>query len=356
MAGTRMANLQDVANAAGVSKTTVSRFLNGSLDLPEKTALQINTAIRALNYKPNPHARRLSLGRTDTIGLIVPDIATPFFATFVAAVEQEADAHGKALALYATLNRRDRELSYIDLLRQGHADGLIFITNHQGDAALADRINTAGLCIVVDEDVVGTQVPKLFCDNFEGGRLAGRHLAQSGHRHILFIGGVDEMISGQRRYGGFAAGMAEVGGPDCVIERAQGTYTFAAGREAAREFVARPNHSRPTAIFASSDELLIGLYEVLQESGVSIPDDVSVIGFDDVGPLHLFAPAVTAVRQPVRDLGKRALRLLLETSAPSEGKKLPQEELLPVTLVERASVGPPPGSTLLLKPNSNSQR
>ena len=341
-----MANLQDVAKAAGVSKTTVSRFLNGSLDLPAKTAEQINGAIRTLNYKPNPHARRLSLGRTDTIGLIVPDIATPFFATLVAAVEEEADARGKALALHATLNRRDREFSYIDLVRQGHADGLIFITNHQGDPALAERINGAGPCVVVDEDVVGAQVPKLFCDNYEGGRLAGRHLAQAGHRHVLFIGGVDEMISGQRRFGGFTAGMAEVGGPDCVIERATGAYTFDAGRAAAREFVARPRDNRPTAIFASSDELVIGLYEVLRASGVSVPEDLSVVGFDDVGPLHLFAPAVTAVRQPVRELGRRALCLLLDPPAPSEGTKLPQEELLPVTLVERASVGPPARTAL----------
>lgn len=336
-----MANLQDVAKTAGVSKTTVSRFLNGSLDLPAQTAEQINSAIRELNYKPNPHARRLSLGRTDTIGLIVPDISTPFFATFVAAVEEEADANGKALALHATLNRHDRELSYIDLVRQGHADGLIFLTNHHGDSSLAARINAAGPCVVVDEDVAEAYVPKLFSDNVQGGRLAGRHLAEAGHRHVLFIGGVDAMISGQRRYQGFTEGMAEVAGDACRIERAVGAYTFDAGRAAARAFVARDATERPTAIFATSDELVIGLYEVLREAGMSVPRDVSVVGFDDVGPLHLFAPAVTAVRQPVRELGKRALRLLLELSSPDEGAKFPREELLPVSLIERASVAPP---------------
>ena len=168
-----MANLEDVANAAGVSKTTVSRFLNGSLVLPKKTAGQINAAIETLNYQPNPHARRLSLGRTDTIGLIVPDIATPFFSTFVAAIEAEADARGKTLVLHATLNRRDRELSYIDLVRQGHADGLIFITNHVCDAGLATKINSAGPCVVVDEDVAGANVIKV---ESPGGDYA-RHVA-----------------------------------------------------------------------------------------------------------------------------------------------------------------------------------
>ncbi|HBT01811.1 MAG TPA: transcriptional regulator [Citreicella sp.] len=336
-----MANLQDVAKAAKVSKTTVSRYLNGSLDLPEKTAAAINGAIKALNYVPNPHARRLSLGRSDTVALVVPDISTPFFATFVAAVEAEAVRRGLSLALHATLNRPDREMTYLDQIRQGHADGLIFITNHEGNSALAERINLAGPCIVVDEDVAEARVPKLFCDNESGGYLAARHLAEAGHRHVLFIGGVDQMISGARRYTGFVRGMRDVAGDAARIERSCGTYTFEAGRAAGRAFAAR-GADRPTAIFATSDELVIGLYEVLREAGLSVPRDVSVVGFDDVGPLHLFAPAVTAVRQPVRDLGKRALELLLDPR-PEDTERLPREELLPVTLIERDSVAPPIG-------------
>lgn len=332
-----MANLQDVATAAKVSKTTVSRYLNGSLDLPARTAEAINTAIRQLNYVPNPHARRLSLGRSDTIALVVPEISTPFFATFVAAVEAEADRRGLSLALHATLNRPDREMSYLDRIRHGHADGLIFITNHVGNAALADKINAAGPCIVVDEDIAGAHVPKLFCDNEAGGHLAGRHLAEAGHRHALFIGSVDDMVSGARRYAGFRRGMNEIAGEAARIERICGAYTVEAGRAAARAFVERPAADRPSAIFATSDELVIGLYEVLREAGLSVPRDVSVVGFDDVGPLHLFAPAVTAVRQPVGDLGRRALELLL-SPAPTEDGTLPQEELLPVTLIVRDSV------------------
>ena len=338
-----MANLQDVANAAKVSKTTVSRFLNGSLDLPARTAAAINAAITELNYVPNPHARRLSLGRSDTIALVVPDIATPFFATFVAAVEAEADRRGLSLALHATLNRLDREKSYLDKIKQGEVDGLIVITNHEGTPELAEKINSSGSCIVVDEDVAGARVPKLFCDNEAGGYLAGRHLAEAGHRHLLFVGGVDQMISGARRYAGFERGVREVAGPDARIERRSGTYTFQSGRESGRDFAARGS-DRPTAIFATSDELVIGLYEALRDAGLSVPRDVSVVGFDDVGPLHLFAPAVTAVRQPVRDLGKRSLELLLDVRPGPDGT-LPQEELLPVTLIERDSVAPPIGRT-----------
>lgn len=333
-----MANLGDVAKAAGVSRTTVSRYLNGSLELPLRTAEAIDGAIRQLRYVPNPHARRLSLGRSELIALVVPDISTPFFATFVAAVEAEAGRRGLSLALYATLNRADREISYLDQIRHGHIDGLILVTNHAGTAALAERIDTAIPCVVVDEDVAEARVPKLFCDNEGGGRLAGRHLAEAGHRHVLFIGGIDQMISGARRYRGFLNGMREVAGDALRIERHCCAYTVDAGREAARAFVARIS-DRPTAILATSDELVIGLYEILHEAGVSIPRDVSVVGFDDVSPLHLFAPAVTAVRQPVRQLGKRALELLLDEQ-PGPDRPLP-EELLPVTLIERDSVAPP---------------
>lgn len=330
-------SLKDVAKVAGVSVTTVSRFLNGSLELPDRTRDLIETAIRDLNYAPNPHARRLSLGRSDTIGLVVPDIATPFFATLVASVEAEADRRGLALALYATLNRAGREKSYLNAIHRNHVDGIIFITNHPDDGTLAQAINRSGRVVVLDEDVPGTSVPKLFCDNEMGGYLAGRHLAEAGHRNVLFVGGVDAMISGSRRFAGFRRAMTEVWGGDASISRFAGEYSVAFGRAAGNRYMAEARSC--TAIFATSDELTIGLLEVLCENGVLVPHDVSVVGFDDVGPLHLFSPGITAIRQPVRELGARALSLLLEPDPAITGS--PLEELLPVTLIARDSVAPP---------------
>jgi LacI family transcriptional regulator len=331
------ASLKDVAKVAGVSVTTVSRFLNGSLELPDRTREMIETAIRDLNYAPNPHARRLSLGRSDTIGLVVPDIATPFFSTLVASVEAEADRRGLALSLYATLNRAGREKSYLNAIHRNHVDGIIFVTNHADDGTLADAINRSGRVVVLDEDVPGTSVPKLFSDNDMGGYLAGRHLAEAGHREVLFVGGVDEMISGSRRFAGFRRAMAEVWGEDARITRYAGEYTVASGRTAVARYLAEARSC--TAIFATSDELTIGILEVLRENGVSVPRDVSVVGFDDVVPLHLFSPGITAIRQPVRELGARALSLLVEPDPAMTGS--PHEELLPVTLIARDSVAPP---------------
>lgn len=338
MSNKRATSLKDVADAAGVSVTTVSRMLNGSLQLPPETKLRIDKAIHELKYEPNPHARRLSRGRSDTIGLVVPDIANPFFATLVATIEEEADKRGLALSLHATLNRPGREIAYLRSLGRNHVDGLVFVTNHPDDGELAALINQTGKVVVVDEDVPNAMVPKLFCDNEQGGYLVGRHLAEYGHRRVLYIGGPQEMISTRRRYKGLERAMIEHGtGIDGLI-RYEGDYTVEFGRAAGRRFL---DEGKPaTAIFASSDEIAIGLIEVLRGQGVSIPGEVSIVGFDDVGPLHLFAPPLTAIRQPVRAIGERALSLLLETDWQQRGD-FTSEELLPIEIVVRDSVAPP---------------
>lgn len=333
-----VSSLKDVAQAAGVSVTTVSRFLNGSLDLPARTRTAVEDAILKLNYLPNSHARRLSRGRSDTIGLVIPDIATPFFATLVAAVEAEADRRGLGVTLHATLNRRERELSYLQAVRRNQVDGLIFVTNHPDDGTLAAAINVGGQVVVLDEDVAGTSVPKLFCDNDQGGYLAGRHLAEAGHRQVLFLGGADAMLSGARRFAGFRRAMIEVWGTDARVERFEGDYSVEFGQRAAQRMLAA--NPVVTAAFTTSDEITIGVLEVLQAAGIRVPQDISIVGFDDIGPLHLFAPAVTAVRQPVRALGARALALLLDTDW-TDPANLPAEEIMPVTLIARSSVAPP---------------
>jgi len=338
MAQNSTVGLRHVADAARVSVTTVSRMLNGSLELPTETRHRIETAIRHLGYEPNPHARRLSRGRSDTIGLVVPDIANLFFATLVAAVEEEADRRGLALSLHATLNRPGRELAYLKALARNHVDGLVFVTNHPDDGELAALINQTGKVVIVDEDVPGAKAPKLFCDNEQGGYLAGVHLTGLGHRRILFVGGPDAMISARRRYLGLVRAVTARWSGAAYVQRYAGAYTVDFGRRAGRRFL---DEGRPaSAIFASSDEIAIGLVEVLRSEGVSIPAEVSIVGFDDIGPLHLFAPPLTAIRQPVRAIGERALALLVDTDW-LHRDTLPTEELLPVELVVRNSVAPP---------------
>jgi LacI family transcriptional regulator len=334
----RTPSLKDVAAVAGVSVTTISRLLNGSLDLPYITKKRIEDAIAALNYRPNPHARRLSMGRSDTIGLVVPDIANPFISTLVAAVEQAADEKRLTVSLHATLNRAGREVEYLQLIERNHVDGLIFVTNHADDGTLATLINRTGKVVVVDEDIPGSRVPKLFCDNDQGGHLAGIHLGGHGHKHVLFVGGDERMISTRRRYDGVLRGLREMQGDSVHVDRYAGEYTVPYGRAAALRFIEERHEA--TAIFASSDEIAIGMIEVFLSQGISIPRDVSIVGFDDVGPLHLFSPPLTVIRQPVRQIGRRSLELILETNW-QESKLSASEELLPCEIVVRNSVAPP---------------
>jgi LacI family transcriptional regulator len=332
-----VARLSDVAAAAAVSVATVSRFLNGTLILPADTAQRINTAIKHLDYRPNPHARRLSMGRSDTIGLLVPDIANPFFAQLADAVERAAAARGLDLMLCATHNQPQRELDYIAWMRRNHMDGLLFATNHtDDDGTLARAIAGSADVVLIDEDVPGADVAKVFADNDQGGYLAGRHLAEAGHKGFAFIGGQNGMVSTTERLAGFRRAVLE-GGPDCaVLSEAFTRYVASDGRAAVERMLALPK--RPTALFVTSDELTIGVLEALRANAIRVPQDISLISFDDVRPLHLFSPPVTAIRQPLAEMGQLAFDLLVDATL--RGTAHPPRRL-PVELIERASVAPP---------------
>ena len=334
---TRVARLQDVARAAEVSAATVSRFLNGSLVLPPATTTRIERAILALNYRPNSQARRLSLGRSETIGLVVPTIANPFFAQFADAVELAAEARGLGVMLCVTRNQLRRELEYLALLGSNQVDGLLFLTNRRGTEALGQAIDAARHVVVVDEDVPHAAVPKIFVANEQGGELAGAHLVRAGHRSLAFVGGPKGMLSTTERLAGFRRAVAARTG--CAIAHEMYCeYSIADGRRMADAVIdAAP---RVTAVFVTSDVVALGLMERLRQRGVDVPRDLSLVTFDDVGPLHLFAPPLTAIRQPVAEMGARAVGLLAALIAGQAPQRAPPERL-PVELVTRASVAPP---------------
>jgi LacI family transcriptional regulator len=334
--GKKIAKLKDVAAVAGVSVAAVSRYLGGSLLLPRETASRIDAAVRGLNYRPNPHARRLSRGRSDVIGLVIPDIANPFFARIAAQIETAVDSEGYGLVLCITMNRPGREIEYLDRLRRNYVDGLIFMTNHAGDAKLAKAINDAGLVVLVDEDVRGTSVHKIFCDNEEGGYLATRHLLEAGHRRLAFVAGPRSMLTTRERLAGYRRAIRECGPEACSTAELFGGYTVEHGRAAAKDVIVRMPHA--TGIFFSSDEVLLGGLEVLKQHGRRIPSDVSVVTFDDVEPLHLFTPPITAVRQPLAEIGRRSVQAVI---FPDNRPGLPTVERLPVSLIVRASVAAP---------------
>lgn len=334
IASSKRATVRDVAKAASVSTATVSRWRNGTISLPKETADRITQAINMLGYEPNLHARRLSLGRTDMVALVVPDISDPFFAALAGAVETAADEHGLGVVLCSTVNRVERELDYLNRLRRNHVDGLIFATNHPDDGRLKAAIQGQTGVVLLDEDVAGVDVPKVFCDNVGGGYAAAAHLIAAGHRRIGFIGGAEGVMSAVERLAGYRRALQEVGlDPDPALVYFGG-YTAAQGRSSARQLLGFANP--PTAIFASSDQIAIGVLEVLHERSIRVPEDISLVAYDDVAPFALFGPAVTAVRQPIVEMGRRGVEILVNHLA--DPGRDPIEERLTVEFIPRASV------------------
>ena len=333
------ANLKDVAKVAGLSPAAVSRHLNGTLELPEETRERIEVAVRRLGYRPNPHARRLSLGRSDTITLIVPDIANPFFATLAATVERAASDRGLIVQLHATSNLEQREIAVLELAADHRSDGVVFCTNRKPGPDVAEAIAALPRAVIVDEGVPDARAPQIFADNAQGGYLAGLHLARWGHARVAYLGGDPSLMSTRLRAKGLDRGLREgLGGSSVGVRILSGRHDVASGRALANELI--DTAGEETAIFVGSDELAIGVIETLRERGVCIPHDISLVSFDGARALHLYDPPITAVRQPARRLGERAVELLLDGDW--KDRALPDLiEYLPVELIERASVSSP---------------
>lgn len=326
-----MATLSEVAQEAGVSPTTVSRYLNRRIELPKPTAERIDAAILRLRYRPNPLARRLSIGRTETVAIVAPEIANPFFAALAAAIEDEAERHGYAVMMASTRGAAERELSAFRLLEDQHADGLILMTNRPDDGTLAERIARHGRVVLVDEDVPGAALPRVFVENEAGGYLATRHLLERGHRRIAHLAGPAGLMSAIEREAGFRRAMDEAGTDVPLV--LSGTYSREFGAQAV-DALLRAAHP-PTAIFAGSDFIAIGAMGRLRERGISVPSDISVVGFDDMPFADMLAPALSTVRQPITAMGQAACRALLSLLKNQETAPVTR---LPVALVERQSV------------------
>lgn len=335
--------IADVAKRAGVAPATVSRWLNGSIELPAPTGARIRAAVDELKYQPHAQARRLSKGKAEAIGIVVPDIANPFFALLAGEAERVAVAAGYDVVIFSSRNQIDRELACFDRLASGYVDGLLLITNHEDDGRLAERVADApGRVVIIDEDVHNTRAPKFFVENEGGGYLATRHLIDNGHRRIAHMGGPRGVMSAIERARGWRRALAEAG-----IELPPSWHVFSeyevepARQDAAALFHLSPT---PTAVFAGSDAIALGLMYQARSRGVVIPDELSLVGFDGMPITELLGPPLTSVEQPIDRLGRLgAERLVALIEGGPEAS--PEPTRLPVTLVSRASVAPPKAAT-----------
>lgn len=338
------ARLKDVAKLAGVAPATVSRLMNGGITLPEGTARRIWDAAAALDYRPNPIARSLGRGKSDTVGLALPDLSNPFFGQLAAHLEIAAMAAGRSLILSSTMNSLEGELRTIERLERGYFDVLLFVTNRTDDGRLAEAINrNAGRIVLLDEDVPGTNVPKVFSDNRMGGRLAGQALAKAAHSRIVYIAGPERLMSTEER----GAGLRE-GAPDAQIDVVHcADYTADCGRIGTEK--ALRLHPAVTGLFFGSDTLMLGGLATIRAAGLEIGRDVAIISFDDVEPLEFFNPPVPAIGHRMDELAMCSIQAAVAamanvgSSATAQGPC--RETLVPVRLVPRTGLALTVGAT-----------
>ena len=332
--------LRDVAADAGVHPATASRALNpGTRALVnEETAQRVLDSAARLGYRPNPIARGLKTNRSYTIGVIVPDLRNPLFPPIARGVEERLEPSGYTSLLANTDNDHEREKLSFEALRARQVDGFITGTARRRHPLLRELADTGIPLVQVNRRMDDEDVPSVGADDVAGVGLAVGHLAELGHTRIAHVAGSLEVSTGQQRYEGFLAAMAERGLP--VDEHLVPTALNYSEAEGARLTRALIEHGRPfTAILAGNDLMALGCMDALKEAGLRCPEDVSVVGFNDMDWSDRFSPPLTTVRVPHYELGVQAADLLLErlaTDQPAPAKHL----VLPVEMVVRGSTAP----------------
>lgn len=329
-----MATIRDIAREAAVSTATVSRWMNGTLAVRAETARRIEAAVKQHGYAPSHVARGLVTKSSRTIGLLLADISNPFFAGIARAVEDAAQAHGYAVIVCNSDSDPGKESAYIRLLRQKYIDGIVFLSNSHNRSGLRTAIEEHIPVVVADEEVDGLPQTGVFVDNQRGAFEAVSHLVALGHRRIAHIAG-PRVHSTPLRLAGYRQALREAGVRFEKERVCYGDFQIASGNAAAHELL--EVMPRPTAIFAGNDLMAIGALQAVWEKGLRVPDDLSIVGFDDVPLAAAVVPPLTTVAQPTAELGRTAVSMLI---AKIEGRRFPKCVILPCTLRVRRSTGP----------------
>jgi len=338
-----MATITEVAARAGVGVGTVSRVLNGRAHVAAETAERVRRAIEELDYRPSTRARHLSTGQTHAIGVLAPFIVTPSVVERLRGIVGATTGTPYGLVMFTASTPAERTECYERILADDRVDGWIVLSLPARDDELAALRATATPVVLVDVER-DHDLPGIFVDDEHGGRLAGEHLLALGHERIAFLGDAPDpafgFTSGARRRAGFTAALAAGGRPLDPALTVTGPYGRELARALAAELLARPAGAAPTAVFAASDEQALGVLEAARAAGLAVPDELSVVGFDDV-ELADWA-GLTTIRQRLRDSGARGAELLLELLSDVPPAEPPQREELDLELVVRASTAPPP--------------
>lgn len=324
----RAATIRDVAAKAEVSVATISRVFNASAPVRDEVRERVIAAARELNYVPHAAARSLSIRSTATIGVVLPDLHGEFFSEVIRGIDLTARAAGFHILLSGSHADRTEMRAVLSALR-GRVDGLIVMSpDLEPETLVADLPH--GLPIAVLNSTVQGW-PSITIDNFGGAREVVRHLGELGHQRIAFIGGPPLNIDAGERRRGYHAGLRAASLEAIELD---GRFTEESGYEAARTFLEQS--PRATALFTANDAMAIGALSAFREAGVAVPDDVALVGFDDVPIARYLAPPLTTVAVPIAELGRSAFDVL---HALTRGEATPPNRKLKTSLVIRESCG-----------------
>lgn len=324
--------ITDVAREAGVSTMTVSRVVNNKGEISEGTRERVEGAIARLGYRPNRLARALSLQQTQTLGMVVPDIANPFFSEIIRGAEDEAWQRGYALLVSSTVESLEREARTLRLLEERHVDGVIVCSARLPEAQLFELLKGQRAALLVNRSAPGSLAGTLQVDDTHGAMRATHHLLGRGRERVGMLAGPEASYSRRRRVEGYTAALETTGRvvrPEYLVSCQPDE---SGGFEAARTLLGE--HPELDGLFCHNDLVAIGVLQACRELGVRVPDDLAVVGCDDIRLASLVTPALTTLGVDKQALGCRAVALLLERlGSPSEEMNVFQKP----ELVVRAS-------------------
>lgn len=321
-----MIKIADVAKEAGVSVATVSRVLNKNGPVSPEALEKVNLAIAKLNYQPNVWGRRLRRRESRMLLIFVTNISNPFYASIVAGIQEEARSHRFGTMLCITNGDRNRQQEFLELLFDGQADGAVTLCVDKDDKdikKIAAKVPIVQCCeYCKDADIAHVSV-----DNFGAAEQIIRYLASLGHKKIGFIGSVNRFVSSEDRYRGYEAGLKQAELPFNAEYTAYANwdYSFQSGIAAAKAILSKED--RPTALFCISDVLAMGAIRAAGQLGIKVPEELSVVGFDDVEYATMLNPMLTTVSQPLYALGKVSAELLIEQIETGEEKEKGKREI-----------------------------
>lgn len=322
-----MSTIREVAQRAKVSPATVSRVLNGSAHVSQKVLQRVQKAIEETEYVPNEAARTLFKRTSKTVGLIVPSIRNPFFTQFACVVDQVCNAYGYRMFLCNSDDDLQQERAALQKMIAASVDGVILAATNQ---EIQKDLETFPLPVVVadaklDTDKVNAYV---FCDYYLGGRLAVQHLYEGcGCRNIVCIRGPQHIYTARARYEGYRDYCREHG---IVEQSVDCDYDFRMGMEMTKALL--ENYPEVDGILACDDIVAISTYKVLHKRGISVPEQVQLIGFDDISFSSLISPELTTIHQPIEEMARSAVELIIEQKNPDKRGAC---VVFPVSLSER---------------------